>query len=72
MRPNQDRIDAAFSYHRPTSGDVASITTLRGDFKDVAEGIDQLCPDGREKMLALTKLEEAMMWANAAIVRRHA
>lgn len=70
--PNQTRIDAAFTYHRPTSGDVDSITLIRGDCKDLAESIDQLVPDGREKSVALTKLEEVMMWANAGIVRRHA
>ena len=27
------------------------------------------CPDSRELSVALTKLEEAVMWANAAIAR---
>jgi hypothetical protein len=27
-------------------------------------------PPGREKALAITKLEEAMLWANAAIARQ--
>lgn len=27
------------------------------------------CPGGREQSLAITKLEEAMMWANAGIAR---
>lgn len=69
---NQARIDTAFTYHRPTSGDINSISVIRGDCKDLAECIDALVPDGREKSIALTKIEEAMMWANAGIVRRHA
>ena len=28
------------------------------------------CPESREASLAITKLEEAIMWANAAIARR--
>lgn len=31
--------------------------------------INDLAPDGREKSLAITALEEAMMWGNAAIAR---
>lgn len=35
----------------------------------LAVAIDELVPDGREKATALTKTEEAMMWANAGIAR---
>ncbi len=31
--------------------------------------IDMTCPDGREKSLAITKLEEVVFWANAGIAR---
>lgn len=31
--------------------------------------IDPLCPSSRERSLAMTKLEEAVMWANSAIAR---
>ncbi len=34
-----------------------------------AQALDDLVPEGREKSLAITKLEEAMMWANAGIAR---
>ena len=34
-----------------------------------AAGLVETCPPGRELSLALTALEEAMMWANAAIAR---
>lgn len=34
-----------------------------------AEKINRTVPDGREKSLAITKLEEAMFWANAALAR---
>jgi len=35
-----------------------------------AEFINNNVREGREKSLAITKLEEAMFWANAAIARQ--
>ena len=70
MTPNQDQIDRAFRYHKPSQSDADSIALLRADCKGLAEAVDRLCPDGREKSIALTKIEEVSMWANAAIVRR--
>ena len=37
--------------------------------RELAELIEACCPDSREKSLAHTKVEEAAMWANAAIAR---
>ena len=35
--------------------------------RELAEIIDDACPDSREKSLALTNLQQATMWANASI-----
>ena len=35
--------------------------------REFAELINGQCPDNREKHMALTKLEEATMWANKSI-----
>jgi len=61
-----------FGYHRP-GGEVVvqAHETVRDQCLHTALLVVQLCPDGRERALAVTKLEEAMMWANAAIARHH-
>lgn len=35
----------------------------------LAAAINELVPEGREKSLAITHLEEVMFWANAGIAR---
>lgn len=63
-------IDNRFDYHPPKDSDTVALHEhVRGDLKVVAHVLDKLIPPGREKALALTKLEEAMFWANAAIAR---
>lgn len=42
---------------------------IRTAVKQLAYVIDNVCPDGREKSLAFTRLEETVMWANKAVSR---
>jgi len=58
-----------FNYHPPTDHKVLGHEAVRADVFNVADSWDRNLPEGREKSLAITKLEEAMFWANAAIAR---
>lgn len=62
-------IENNFTYHAPKEDQLARYTEIRQNAKLTAELFDKLCPDSREKSLAMTKLEEAVMWANASIAR---
>lgn len=63
------QIENNFIYHAPKSDQPQCYTDIRNKAKEFALLIDELCPDSREKSLAITKLEECMMWANASIAR---
>jgi hypothetical protein len=59
-----------FSYHSSDDPEVQErYVILRALAKTMADRIDRLCPHSREKSIAITKLEEAVMWANASIAR---
>lgn len=60
-------LENVFSYHAPTEDQVKDYNTIRSEGKRLASIINELCPDSRERSLALTKIREAVMWANAAI-----
>ena len=62
-------IENNFKYHSPKEGQTEKYTMLREKGKYLAYLIDELCPASREKSLAITKLEEVIMWANASIAR---
>ena len=63
------QIEKAFTYHPPKAGQPEKYTLIRAQAKSFAYLIEGLVPDGREKSLAMTKLEECVMWANAGIAR---
>ena len=62
-------IENNFTYHSPKEDQAARYGEIRSSAKIFAELIEKDCPDSREKSLAFTKLEEAVMWANASIAR---
>jgi hypothetical protein len=62
-------LEHRFTYHAPKEGQPEKYEDIRERAKFLAYLISEDCPDCREKSLALTKLEEAVMWANAAIAR---
>ena len=65
----KQQIDNNFKYHPPKEGQVDKYTDIRDVAKALALTIDEYCPNSREKSLAITKVEEAVMWANASIAR---
>lgn len=63
------QITKSFTYHAPKEGQLERYVELRDAAKYFAVLIAELTPESREQSLALTKLEESVMFANAAIAR---
>ena len=62
-------LENAYTYHTPKGSQPERYTAIRAKAKELAELIEGCCPDSREKSLAHTNLEQAVMWANASIAR---
>lgn len=62
-------LDNAFTYHTPKGQQPQKYQHLRDAAKELATMICHYSPPSRERSLAITKLEEAIMWANAGIAR---
>lgn len=69
MGPENAQIENNFTYHAPKEGQPRKYEMIRERAKDIAYFLDKTCPNSREKSLAMTKLEEAVFWANASIAR---
>lgn len=59
----------AFKHHPPKEGQQATYEAIRAQGQEFAKLILEKAPATRERSLAMTKIEEAIMWANAAIAR---
>ena len=56
-----------FSYHSPISDQPKRYESIRAEALAFARVINALCPESREKSLAITNLQQTVMWANASI-----
>lgn len=70
-----DEVERRFTYHPPIQSEDPVIDqphryeALRHEAKFFASLIVGQTPESREQSLAITHLEEAVFWANAAIAR---
>lgn len=62
-------IENRFTYHPPSGDQADRYIGIRETAKGLALLIAVSTPASREQSLALTNLEQAVMWANAAIAR---
>lgn len=69
-KPPADDLEHRFAYHRPDADRAQQHADVRTQIFDLADWLNDVLPAGREKALVITKLEEAMFWANAAIARQ--
>lgn len=63
-------LDNRFDYHPPDAAAAELHAHTRTRCKALAAYLNANLPEGQEKSLAITSLEQAMFWANAAIARR--
>lgn len=63
-------LETRFTYHKPSGDQADRYYVIREEAGSLARILVDSCPESRELSLALTKLEEAVFWANASIARR--
>ena len=64
-------IENRFSFHPATPETGEQHAVARAKCFELAAHLNATLPEGREKSLAITHLEEVMMWSNAAIARNN-
>lgn len=66
---NEQEIEKRFQSHSMGTNKWQAAQNLRRQFKELALSVNEKLPEGREKSIVLTKLEEASMMATAGIAR---
>lgn len=61
-------IDKPYAYHKPSDDGMNKINRLREAYSEVQRVIDEVCPNSRQKSVAITELETSAMWAIKSVV----
>lgn len=69
MNNLQAQVENNFTYHKPHGDQPQRYEGIRAAGKQLAQHVLATTPASREQSLALTKIEEAIFWANAAVAR---
>lgn len=64
---DKEEIKEIFTYHPAKVGQVEKYQAIREMALSLALLIEEICPQSREKSLAIARLQEASMFANASI-----
>jgi len=71
MSVGAGEIENRFGFHKATVEGVNATLPKHRDirvaFRDFAEYLDDVLPDGRAKSVAFTELENASMWSHKAV-----
>lgn len=67
--PRLARTHFNMTNHPPTEERIERIERLRDEFRKLSSMVYVNCPESRERALALTGLEQALMWSVASIAR---
>ena len=60
-------LDNIFTYHAPKGDQQERYVAIRQKAKEFAELVQDTTPASREQSLAITAIQQATQWANAAI-----
>jgi hypothetical protein len=68
-KQTRDDLARRFTYHPPKLDQGERYECIRAEALALAITLCELCPDSRERAVALTNLEQCVSWSNAAIAR---
>jgi len=63
----KDQIENLFTYHAPSEEQKEFYLSIRKAGMDLAKTIDTTCPPSPDRTMAIRKVREAIMTANASI-----
>lgn len=67
---NTRDLEHRFNYHPADTEEKKNLhSSVRAHCLGLSKYLNEILPEGRELSLAITHLEEVMMWSNAALAR---